>query len=310
MAQLRLDELLPEIGDIATLKQALSFYETVGMPARNLAARTRVSYHNDLLDLLRFLEKGGVIEVGKVQLAHLEAYQAEMDCREYTPASRQRKTYAIKTFFQFLFKHGVVEQDITEQLIPPEVARSEPRVLMEEEYKALQRACRGNVRDAAIIELYLQTGMTLSELVRLTLSDIELPKHISPDVDDVGVVRVQRRRGRIEVIPLNYKACEALAAYLKTRPPVPSDRLFLSRFLNPYSSRAIQYTVTKYLERIGIHSASVRTLRHTMATHHIARGTPLKVVQETLGHASPDTTAAYISIAEKVKQRALQEHAL
>jgi integrase/recombinase XerD len=305
-----LDELLPEIGNVRTLKQALAFYATVGMPARNLAQRTRISYHNDLSDLLRFLEKGKVVALDQVQLSYLVAYQAEMDRRGYTPSSRNRKTYAIKTFFQFLLKQGVIENDPSEQLIPPEVARSEPRVLTEAEYKALQQMVRANVRDAAIIELYLQTGMTLAELVRLTLSDIELPKRISPEVDDVGVVRVHRRRGRVAVIPLNYKVCEALDAYLVTRPPVPTDRLFLSRFLTPYSPRAIQYTVTKYLECIGIHSASVRTLRHTMATHHIARGTPLSAVQETLGHTSSDTTAVYIPLAERIRQRALQDHAL
>ena len=74
--------------------------------------------------------------------------------------------------------------------------------------------------------------------------------------------------------------------------------------------RAIQAAVTKYLSEAAIKGASVHTLRHTMATHHIARGTDLKTVQETLGHADLATTAMYVSLAKKAQKRALQEHAL
>jgi site-specific recombinase XerD len=151
----------------------------VGMPARNLAPRTRHEYHNDLSDLLTFLEEREVVQLSAVRLLHLEMYLAALDQRQLRPASRICKTYAIKTFFSYLHEHGVTDTDVSARLIPPEVVCSEPRVLSEEEYKSLQRACRENTCDAAIIELYLQTGMNLSELVRLTLSDIELPKTIS-----------------------------------------------------------------------------------------------------------------------------------
>ncbi len=310
MTQLLLDGLVPELGDVTTLAQGLAFFTQVGMPSRNLAPRTRREYETDLKDVIAFLKKGGITALTQVRLSHLETYQAELDRRELRPSSRNRKTYAIKTFFTFLHTQGAILTNVADRLIPPEVERSEPRILSETEYKALQQVCRHNVRDTAIIELYLQTGMNLSEMVRLKVSDIDIPAHISSDIDDTGTVRVQRRRGRVEAIPLNFKASTALATYLKTRPPVPTDQLFLSRLNQPYSTRAMQYTVSKYLEKIGIANASVRTLRHTMATHHIAKGTPLLTLQETLGHASPDTTAVYIPLAKKMQRKALQEHAL
>jgi integrase/recombinase XerD len=260
--------------------------------------------------VLRFLEKGGVAEVGRVQLSFLEEYQAELVRCGFTPSSRQRKIYAIKTFFQFLTKQGVIEHDVSERLIPPMVERREPCVLTDDECKALRRVCRGNVRDAAIIELYLSTGMTLLELVRLRLSDVEVPKQLVRGIDKVGVVRVRRRQGRVDMLALSYGASKALTVYLKKRPPVASDRLFLSRFYTPYSVRAVQYMVGKYLERIGRSDATVRTLRHSMAVRQLTRGAPLSAVQETLGHTSPDTTAVYIPLAEKLRQKALQEHAL
>lgn len=76
------------------------------------------------------------------------------------------------------------------------------------------------------------------------------------------------------------------------------------------SKRAIQATVAAYLDEAGIKDASVHTLRHTMATHHIARGTDLKTIQETLGHADLATTAMYVQLAKRAQRRALQEHAL
>ncbi len=76
------------------------------------------------------------------------------------------------------------------------------------------------------------------------------------------------------------------------------------------SVRAIQQRVSKYLAEVGVQAASVHTLRHTMATHHVARGTDLKTVQETLGHASLETTTIYVSLAKKAQRKALQDHAL
>jgi site-specific recombinase XerD len=300
MTQVSLDELLVELGEVRTLREALALFEAVGMGERKLAPRTRREYRNDLTDLLRFLEERAVVEVGRVQLSFLEEYQAELVRRGQTPSSQQRKTYAIKTFFQFLSKQRVIEHDISERLIPPVVERREPRVLTAAECAALRRACRRNIRDAAIVELYLSTGMTLLELVRLRLSDIRVPKQFTKGSDEQGTVQVRRRRGRVDTLSLTSEVTKALTAYVKKRPPVASDRLFLSRFYTPYSVRAVQYMVGKYLERIGLPEATVRTLRHTMATHQLAHGTPLSAVQETLGHASPDSTAVYIPLAKMI----------
>ncbi len=76
------------------------------------------------------------------------------------------------------------------------------------------------------------------------------------------------------------------------------------------TARAIEYMVAKYLAETGILHASVHTLRHTMATRHVARGTDLKTVQVTLGHASLATTSIYVSLSKRAQKKALQEHAL
>ena len=145
------------------------------------------------------------------------------------------------------------------QLVAPRVIKKEPRYLSEEEYRRLLRACSHHARDAAVIEVFLQTGMRLSELAGLTLSDVELPKRITRDIESMGSVRVRRKGGKVERIPLNYKACQALAAYLKVRPKVEHDGLFVTKFKSRMSARSIEYMVSKYLSETGIRHASVHT---------------------------------------------------
>jgi integrase/recombinase XerC len=300
--------LLGEQIDIQTLDQAVQLFARDGMPARNLAQHTRKNYLHDLTDLVQFLQSRGVTRIADISLRHLEAYQAEMDRRGYASSTRNRKTQSIRILFQFLQLHGITETNLAAKLIPPAIQKQEPRFLSEAEYQRLLRVCSHNARDAAIIELFLQTGMRLSELAKLQLSDIDIPKRITADPDNTGSVRVRRKGGKTEYIPLNHKACKALAAYLQVRIDAGYPALFLSQFKQPMSTRAIQDRVQKYLEEAGIAGASVHTLRHTMATHHVARGTDLKTVQETLGHASLVTTTIYVSLAKTAQRKALQQN--
>jgi integrase/recombinase XerD len=295
---------------ITTVEEAIQLFQTVGMPAKNLSSHTRKNYLHDLHDLQQFLTERGVTTLAAVSLRHLQAYQAEMDRRGYASSTRNRKTQSIRILFQFLQMQGIMQHNIASQLIPPPIQKQGSRFLSEAEYQRLLRAASHNARDAAIIELFLRTGMRLSELAKLTLLDIEIPKRITQDIDNMGIVRIRRKGGKMAAIPLNYKACKAVAAYLHVRPEVGQSALFISQFRKPMSTRAIQHRMTKYVKEAGITSASVHTLRHTMATHHVARGTDLKTVQETLGHADLATTTMYVSLAKTAQRKALQEHAL
>jgi site-specific recombinase XerD len=303
-------EIMQEIGDVETTNGAIALFETVGMPARNLAVRTRHEYLNDLSDLARFLEGTGIVSIAVVSLTHLESYLAELDRRGHKSSTRNRKAHSIKAFFSFLERQGVLTANPAARLKPPRQHKREPRFLSEEEYRRLLRVCSHNVRDAAIVEVLLQTGMRLSELANLVFENLELPARISRDPDNTGTASIRRKGGKLVTIPLNYKACHALASWLKVRPKVEDRQVFISKFHKPMSVRAIQYVVAGYMKEAGITGASVHTLRHTMATHHVARGTDLKTIQETLGHASLATTTIYVQLAKKAQKKALQEHAL
>jgi integrase/recombinase XerC len=139
-----------------------------------------------------------VTRLADVALRHLEAYQAEMDRRGYASSTRNRKTQSIRILFQFLALHAITQSNLAERLIPPAIQRKEPRFLTEAEYQRLLRVCSHNARDAAMIELYLQTGMRLAELAKLQLGDIDIPKRITPDPDNTGSVRVRRKGGKTQ----------------------------------------------------------------------------------------------------------------
>ena len=297
------------------LTGGLEEFVAVCMPARNYSARTREGYQDDIEDLVRFLEGRKVQNWVAVGLRDLQHYLADLDRRGLAPSSRRRKTYAIKTFFKFLHQAGYLKDNPTTRLIPPTLPRKERRFLSEQEYQALLAQVR-NSRDRAILEVFLQTGVRLSELAGLTVNDVELPRRITKEPEDVGLLKTRRKGAREETLPLNWKACEALSAWLKERQGmlrrdnVSTDALFLSKFRRSLGTRAIRNVVKKYLARAGVHNASVHTLRHTMATHYLARGGDLKSVQEMLGHESLETTQIYVGLAKKVQRDMVQRLAL
>jgi site-specific recombinase XerD len=297
-----------------TLGSGLDDFKAVYMPARNYSNRTREEYESDIADLTRFLITHGIKSWLVVGLRDLQAYLAELDRRGLQPSSRNRKTYSIKTFFAFLHQTGFVRKDVSRELIPPAIPRKERRFLREEEYQAILAEAHSS-RDRAILEVFLQTGLRLSELVHLTLSDLELPKRITKDPQNVGFLKVTRKRGKEAVLPLNWKAGEALSAWLRERAEIAkrgetTDALFISKFRRGMTPRSVRYLVDKYLTRAGIAGACVHTLRHTMATHYLAKGGDLKSVQEMLGHESLETTQIYLGLAKKVQRRMVQELAL
>ncbi len=294
---------------IHTPREALAAYECIYMPSRNFSPKTRCSYADDLRELIGRLEQGGCNELSDVSLSALETYLAYLDRKGLAGATRRRKTYACKSFFAFLYHAGHLASDPAERLIPPRSEQKEPRVLSKAEYQALLRACSHYPRDAAIIEFLLQTGIRLSELTRLRVGDIELPGRITREAETVGRLHIFGKGRKERWIPLNYKACRALKSWLDVRPR-QTDGLFITKFGQPIGPRAIQQVVHKYMTEAGITQASVHTLRHTFATHHVAQGTSLRTVQEVLGHASLKTTSIYVQLAQEAVKRELQEHAL
>lgn len=290
--------------------QMFEEFKTVYMPARNYALRTRKEYSHDLQELVDFLSDVSIQKIGELSLSHLERYLAFLDEKGFAGATRKRKVVAIHTFFNFLHREGYISNDISKRLITPFAEQTIPRVLTQAEYNRLLAVCSHHSRDFAIITLLLQTGIRLSELVRLKIQEIELPVETENN-RGVGQLMVIGGNGRKDrTLPTNSKACEALRSYLNVRPDATIGNVFLNRSGKVFSGRGVEKMLYKYLAKAGIFGASVHTLRHTFATHHAAKGTSIKTIQKVMGHKDTRTTEIYFSLASQMQHREVQENAL
>ena len=291
------------MGEI-TIQKALDDYKSLYMPYRNFADRTREEYQNDLEDFVGFLEQRGINRVEELELPNIERYVAQLEEKGFASLTRKRKVVVIRSFLSFLHQDGYIETNLAKKVVLPFAEYPSPDFLTQSECNKLRSACADNPRDTAIIEIILQTGIKLSELLNLTVNDLDLEESARLK----GFMRVQGRRERM--IPLNSKACEALRRYLDIRDEVGSNVLFLNRMGEPLGESGIQKMLTKYIKKAGIGKVSIHTLRHTFGTQHIAKGTSLKTVQDVMGLKDIRSTSIYQSLAREVISRELQENSL
>jgi integrase/recombinase XerD len=288
------------------IRKALDDYKTVYMPYRSFADRTREEYQNDLEDFAEFLEQRGINLVGEIELPNIERYVAHLEEKGYASLTRKRKVVAIRSFLSFLYQDGYVGTNIANRIVLPLTEYPSPNFLIQQECNKLRKACSDSPRDTAIIELILQTGIKLSEVVHLTVNDIELQAGSLK-----GFMQVKGNAGkRDRIIPLNTKAIEAIKKYLEVRYDAGSDVLFINRFGEPLGESGVQKRLTKRVKSAGIRPASIHTLRHTFGAHHVARGTDPKTIQDVMGLKDERSAAIYQSLAREVVSRELQENAL
>ncbi len=289
-----------------TLSDALNEYVTLGMPARNLAVRTRVEYQNDIQDFFDYLSQSPVNRVGEISTVHIDRYLASLELRGFAGATRKRKAITLRSFLLFLYRNNYLSNNISTRIIIPFADISTPYILTHGEYQRLLAAACENSRDTAIITLLLQTGIRLSELCRLTIGDADIDS--GHQTASLRVGAGARRSGR--VIPLNSKAIQALANYLSGRMENPQLPLFINSRHKNMGLRGVQKLVSKYFKAAGLIGVSVHTLRHTFATHHIARGTNIKNLQAVMGHQDIRTTESYIPLAYELSKKELEENSL
>lgn len=288
-----------------TLRQALEEYKTVYMAYRNFADRTRVEYQKDLQDFVEFVEKAGTNNAKDLGLPIIERYAAHLEQQDFASLTRKRKIVSVRSFLAFLYQDGHISTDIAKKVVLPLTESPTPKVLTQAECDKVRKACAGNPRDGAIVELILQTGIKLSELVHLTIDDI----HLDKEGDDEGYIRILGSRSKKErLIPLNIKASLALKSYLAVRNDADNRMFFLNRFGEPLGESGVQKMLRRHLKSAGIGRVSLHTLRHTFGAQHIAKGTSLKTIQDVLGHKDPRSTEVYRTLAKEVVRKEMQEN--
>ena len=206
---------------------------------------------------------------------------------------------SIKAFFRFLKAQNLVEVNPAATVSHPKYDLKPPRVLSKLEYRALRDTCRSDVRISAVVEMLLQTGMRISELANLAISDIDLA---SMKI----AIRAYESHTEREV-PLNTAAKTALEVYLNERPKGGAKNVFITKTGNPFLVRNIRSSIDRFFQLAGIKDAKVNDLRHTFIAQQLMAGTPLVYVSKLAGHKRLSTTEKYLEfISEKGSKEKLR----
>jgi tyrosine recombinase XerC len=222
------------------------------------------------------------------------------------------KLSAIRSFYVYLQKEGLIQENPLEKISSPKLDRRLPSYLTSDEINrfilAPDISKPVGQRDRAILELLYAAGLRVSELVHLKLSQIDM---------DTREIRVIGKGSKERLVLMGKPAEEAIAAYLKEgRPKLSSkkktDVVFINRYGQPLIERRIQKMVKQYAKQTGINKrVHPHTIRHTFATHLLDGGADLRVVQELLGHASLTTTQIYTHVSKsQAKKVYLAAHPL
>lgn len=278
---------------------------------RNLSRRTVHEYEADLRLFFEFftpyLEDGLTLEgMDERTLREFLSYLRLQ--RDYTPQGLNRKIACLKSYFRFLEKEGHISSSPMDRIRSARGGRLLPKVLSQDEVgRILRTACErmaekpgewGPIRDRAILELFYATGIRLAELVGLNLSDLNLPEK---------TLLVTGKGNKQRMVFLNEAALAAVSTWLACRPRTRTDALFLNRFRDRLSRRAVELMFDKIKAEAGLEkAASPHTLRHSFATHMLEGGSDLVTIQELMGHQSLSTTQVYTNLSRE-RMRAVYE---
>ena len=262
---------------------------------RHFSERTASAYRHDLNKFAGFLESTGRVDVVAITKADIRNFLSlcSKTCGAYAYA---RKLSSIKSFFKYLGREEIVEKNPTIYIEAPKLPEKEPSYLTESEYQNLIDAVKIKAtpyylsRDLAIVILLLGTGIRLSELVGLTLDRVNLE---NADRN----IKVRGKGNKERSVPLTNEVVSTLKQYLKHRPDVESNHLFISRLGGELHSRSVYGLVKKYLKAANINKkVAVHSLRHTFGASMLRSGANLVVIQELLGHKKLETTRRYLHI--------------
>lgn len=271
---------------------------------RGLSTNTLESYGRDLGKYAAYFKKQGVENPDGIKRQDIQNFLMTLKDNKLNASSIARNLVAIKVFHRYLTTQRYVKEDVTSVLETPKLWKTLPDVLDLSEVEAIlekpNTLKKQGLRDRAALELMYATGMRVSELVNLKISDLHL---------DVGFVRCIGKGQKERIIPVGRKAKEALQKYLaKARPKFlkksESNALFLTRLGKPMSRQAFWLVIKRYVREARIKKrVTPHTFRHSFATHLLQRGADLRVVQELLGHTNISTTQIYTHIdKERLKQ--------
>ena len=263
---------------------------------KKMSNNTEMSYRRDLEKVRLFLEARGITDVRKASAKDLQEYISSLEGQHFAAATVSRNIASIKAFFHYLESEGILSEDISGVLKAPKIEKKVPEILSMEEVVRLLEQPSGNtpkeIRDKAMLELLYATGIRVSELISLQLTDVNMR---------AGSI-ICRDRNKERIIPFGKAAKKALTKYLNgTREEMlenkKADALFVNCSGQPMSRQGFWKLIKYYAKKADIKAdITPHTLRHSFAAHLVENGADLKSVQEMLGHSDISTTQIYANL--------------
>lgn len=271
------------------LNQFISSLEEQGK-----SSSTQIAYKKDISQLIEYLNaKQNPLDFAKVNSKTLQTYIEDLKKQgDFTLKTISRKINSLKTFFKFLFTQKLIVENFAQDVHHPKIEANLPRVLSSMEYRALRDVARNNLRLYSMVELMLQTGITIGELSRLKKNDLKIGAAKSTLFISAFSSKPARE------IELNPVCVQAMDYYLLKMPGSKSDQgyLFSTKAGNPVLIRNIRTAINKAFEKAGIRGATVNDIRNTFIVYQLENGLDIKKLAALVGHQKSTTTERYLDL--------------
>lgn len=266
-----------------------------------LSKNSQISYQMDLSKLAQFLKETYRVEtISDVSVDKIKHYLAYLNDKQVASTTVSRKVSAFRKFFKYAKQNYRLECNPMETIGLPKKRKILPSVLSQEDIEKLLNApdltTLQGIRDKAILEVFYATGLRVSELCELKISQLHLREH---QIDVIG------KGNKARLVLIGDEAIEALEQYLTVvRPQFDKEntatQVFLNRRGKPFTRQGIWKMIKEMVVKAGImQTVTPHTLRHSIATHLLANGMNLRLIQEMLGHENLVTTEIYTHVDRK-----------
>lgn len=285
---------------------------------RNASPHTIISYKNDLESFLGFVAQSNDVEPENVELAPItrltiRLWLGELSDTGLAKTSIARKVAALRSFFKYCFKRGHIEKNPAHLLVVPKKEQTLPKSAtvndIERMMDAVDISTVKGLQDRTILELFYGTGIRLSELTGLNLTDVDLRQN---------QISVKGKGNKQRIVPIGKTAAGFLKDFRKKRTDLYAERtdsdarkaLFIAPSGQRMYDRAVRYMVEKYLKMTSeVTQKSPHVLRHSFATHMLDNGADIRLIKEFLGHTNLAATQVYTHTSvERLKNVYDQAH--
>lgn len=296
------------------LPQIIEQFLDVIWMERGLSENTLSAYRTDLKKFVMWLKQSSAESlsnlINNANREDIQEYFSLLEHQKISPRSRARLLSSLRLFYAYLLREKIIETDPVALIDAPKLGRSLPKTLSEKDVEALllapDTATLLGLRDRVLLEVLYATGLRVSELVGLELTQINLLQ---------GTLRVTGKGNKERLVPLGEEAILWLEKYLNTArvdllKGQVTDALFVTKRGGAMTRQAFWYLIKRYALQAKIAAKiSPHTLRHAFATHLLNHGADLRVVQMLLGHSDLSTTQIYTHVAsERLKSLHSQHH--